>query len=119
MRVHVVAGTELDVCDACGCVYFEYFDGEPGALARSLRPLLKPRATPAIDRLSGCPECGGELALRSYLDDGPQLYRCTACLGVFATPGMLGALAVYREAPAPKEPEPTLLDRILRYFQGD
>lgn len=99
--VRVVLGvaevTVLDVCGACGGVFFDYFAGEPAQLARKL--LGKNPNTDAVlvtmVREPACPSCSDELALATYLDDGPLLYRCDGCLAAFVTARQLQLLAEF------------------------
>ena len=50
-----------------------------------------------------------------YLDTGPAVARCGRCMGLFATPIQLRALASYSEAEEP-EAEPSLLQRLRSFF---
>lgn len=106
----------VDVCDRCGCVFLEYFDGEPGALARALiHGPEEPADGLAVAERLLCPDCELPFELRRYLEEGPHLHRCGACLAVFATPSQLRELADHR---VPEPPEPTLLTRLLSLVRG-
>ena len=102
----------VDACDRCGSVFLEYFDGEPGALARALAATgdAPPEGVATSGDRPTCPDCELPLELRRYLDQGPFVHRCGACLAVFATPLQLRALADHRMH---ADPEPTFLDRLL------
>src|SRR5688572_790801 len=73
----------VDVCHACGGVWFDWFDGEATALSRTLDVgraedgRLHPRAP-------RCPRDGGGLVAQPYLDSGPPVLRCPDCMGLFA-----------------------------------
>ncbi len=93
---------EVDVCTGCGSAFFEYFDGEPAALARALRdaPLLTQDAVGSLVK-TGCPDCATNYELMRYLDDGPYLFRCHGCMAVFATAEQLMSLARFSETEQP------------------
>ncbi len=103
MTAHHVAHqgeqVEVDVCDGCGSVFLDYFDGEPGAVARSLETAGRFKPGVAVSPTKGCPECRADLVLTPYLDEGgPDIYRCGRCGGAFLLPVQLGAIADYRPA---------------------
>lgn len=99
--VRVVLGVgetaTLDVCGACGAGFVDYFAGELAQLARKLigsDPVASAPIT-SLARPPSCPDCADELALATYLDDGPLLYRCDGCLAAFVTARQLQLLAEY------------------------
>jgi hypothetical protein len=87
----------VDLCDRCGGVYLEFFDGEPAELAREVTPYLLHEHTPRRPWGDGqpiaCPDCERVMEVQPYLDDGPHVARCHRCLAVFATPEQVLALA--------------------------
>lgn len=105
---------ELDVCTRCGGVFFDYFDGEPGALARRLEVSFVRRGIP--DNPVHCTDCEEPMTLTEWLDNGPSLFRCTSCMAIFATPEMIAQLAVFTVEP---EPEPSWFARLWRSFAGE
>lgn len=91
---------ELDACIRCGGVFLDYFDGEPAAIAAELRDAVRPRAR--IEAPVTCTDCDVSMELQRYMETGPELFRCTACMAAFVTPEQLGALARFtlpNEAP--------------------
>lgn len=109
---------EVEICNRCGGVFLEFFDGEPGELSRSLlahdgHEAALPRAPPAA---VACPDCGVPMAELRYLDVGPRVSRCDACMAVFATRQQLRELADFRPPEQPPEPEPSLLGRLRAFF---
>jgi hypothetical protein len=111
----------VEICRPCGGAFLEYDDGEPGALARALAQ--SPEGPKATARLLGgapvCPDCDLALVLRSYLDRGPDLFRCGGCLSAYATRTQLEALAAWRPSAEPEVPPepPSLWDLIRRLFR--
>jgi Zn-finger nucleic acid-binding protein len=91
------AGSEsaaVEQCPRCGSLFFDYFDGDPGALGRAIEEAGHFVARVATAGES-CPACRVPLELMPYLDEGPEIYRCGACGGSFLTPAQLGAVADY------------------------
>jgi hypothetical protein len=114
-------GIMVEICRPCGGAFLEYDDGEPGALARALAQSDEgPKATARL--LGGapvCPDCDLAMVLRSYLDRGPDLFRCGGCLAAFATRRQLEELAAWRpteEPEAPREPA-SVWDLIRKVFR--
>ncbi len=110
--------TTVDVCESCGGMYLDYFDGEPSAIARALIGELKETGLqrPPLEEPPRCPGCSRDMNLLEYLeDDGPPLYRCSGCLAVFATPEQRRAIA---EFVATADPEPSVFRRIWRGLFG-
>lgn len=106
---------EVDICGFCGGVYLEFFDGEPGGLARSILRRLPGVEQPAQPRPAqpSCPDCGTTMESRHYLDNGPRVARCDSCLAVFADAEGLRALATYSDqSPAPR----TLMQWLRSFF---
>ena len=63
---------KVNICNTCNGVYFDYFDGEPGELARALLPTIEEvasRGSPPV-REPVCPHCEREMTLLPYLEDG-------------------------------------------------
>lgn len=86
---------EVDRCPSCGSIFLDYFDGEPGAVARAIERAghAKPGLAPAG---VSCPACREPLAPLPYLANGPEVLRCGGCGGCFLTPAQLGAVADFR-----------------------
>ena len=102
LAVHDQA-VELDVCRQCGGVFLDYFDGEPAAIAAHLRDSVRPGAG-AINLPVTCTDCDVAMELQSYLETGPEMFRCTACMAAFVTPDQVGVLARFTmpDTPAPE-----------------
>jgi Zn-finger nucleic acid-binding protein len=85
----------IDLCDRCGGVFLEFFDGEPGSLSREIRQHLSRFESPL--KVGGdpfaCPDCNRVMEVHPYLDEGPNIARCNRCMAVFATPEQVRALA--------------------------
>jgi hypothetical protein len=99
----------IDLCERCGSVFVEFFDGEPVEISRVLSGHLA--AAAAIERPAVllCPDCQKEMVLRPYLDTGPEVARCESCLALFATPDDLRALCAIEV----EEAEPSWLTRTV------
>ncbi len=96
---------EIDRCAACGGTFFDFFDGEPIALAAGTVRDAPPSASRLPLRAPTCPDCGIPMERRAYLGEGPELARCEGCLGLFVGAGELASLAQTQLAP-PGEPPP-------------
>lgn len=83
---------ELDACVQCGGVFLDYFDGEPAAIAAELRDSARKGAA-KLDLPVTCTDCDVAMELQSYLETGPDMFRCTACMAAFVTPDQVDALA--------------------------
>lgn len=102
----VPAGTgesaEVDLCELCGGVFIEFFDGEPASVALGVQalvheaPIAPSRAWP---ERAGCPDCGVPMRAMRYMDgeEGPPVFRCDSCMALFVGHGQLGELADYAE----------------------
>lgn len=100
MRSEAVPSAEVDVCDTCGGLWVDWFDGEVHTLAAEAEAARVDRGTPPpgmLDDLakggtSSCPRCMRELTSELYRfpdanDDeiltGVELLRCAECAGSF------------------------------------
>jgi Zn-finger nucleic acid-binding protein len=88
----------IDLCDQCGGVFLEFFDGEPAGLSREITAHLTGFDSPL--RVGGappsCPDCDRHMDVYPYLGEGPNLARCNRCMAVFATPEQIRALSNFR-----------------------
>lgn len=86
----------IDVCDACGGLWLDWFDGEVQALAASAeavrleRGSMPPRSRPPAQ--AACPRCQRALEADTYrfpdasegeLLPDVELLRCPECIGCF------------------------------------
>jgi len=99
MRCEAVPSAEVDVCDACGGLWVDWFDGEVHTLAAEAEAARVDRGTvppgftvPARGGSGACPRCQRALATELYrfadasddeLVSGVELLRCTECAGSF------------------------------------
>src|SRR5262245_17417627 len=111
---------DVDVCEVCRGVWFDWFDGEAGALASKM-PLVA-GAAPHGRAGGACPRDGEQLVTQPYLDSGPNVERCPTCLGLFARREVIPMLAVFHRTMPEKPPEPlhreSLLARLWHAFAG-
>ncbi len=106
---------EVDICSSCGGVFFDFFDGEPGDLARGVLTCYPPAEGEDDTELSGeltCAECGASMALHKYMDKGPAIGRCDACVAIFATPAQLRRLAEMVFTAKELDDPPSLMQRL-------
>ncbi|MCB9594696.1 MAG: zf-TFIIB domain-containing protein [Sandaracinaceae bacterium] len=108
---------EIDRCDRCGGTFFEFFDGEPIRLAYQTEETAPPTAGAAGSRPPVCPDCGTAMTLRRYLDVGPPVARCDACMALFLSPADLADLAATRLAPAPPAGPASWMERLMRWVR--
>ena len=103
MRCESVPSAEIDVCDACGGLWVDWFDGEVHTLAAEAEAARVDRGTPlpgiAAQPRGGsgaCPRCLRALSPELYrfadasedeLVSGVELFRCSECAGSFVPRG--------------------------------
>ena len=106
----------VDLCDHCGGVFLEFFDGEPSALAKEIRTHLELFETPL--RVGGdpfaCPDCRRTMDVHPYLDEGPSIARCNRCMALFATPEQIRALSNFGFMQDP----PTWFERLVAMLRS-
>jgi len=85
----------VDVCDQCGGVFLEFFDGEPGSLARGVLEHLEQVSDAGESGTPTCPDCGLPMSSMRYMKTGPRLARCGNCMGVYVTARQLQPLAEF------------------------
>ena len=101
MRQEPVPSAEVDVCDACGGLWIDWFDGDIPTLAAEAEAARLDRGTPipsgpaalTPDSRNGiCPRCTKTLqadtfrfpdAAEGELIDHVELLRCAECAGSF------------------------------------
>jgi Zn-finger nucleic acid-binding protein len=109
---------EVERCQTCLGVWFDWFDGETSALAHAL-PHAEVDAR-ASRRGGSCPRDGAQLHTQPYLDVGPRVDRCPECLGLFAGRAQLAQLADFHTRMPEASPEPiertSLLARLWYAF---
>lgn len=109
-------GAQIDHCELCGGVFLEFFDGDPGELCRGiLERALKHSGGSQPTTTNLCPDCSIPMEPRRYLRDGPAISRCGGCMGLFATPSQLLALAAHAEPEQPASAN-SLLQRLRSFF---
>lgn len=101
----------IDACDRCGGVFFDFFDGTPGQLARALESEGKRPESRQAGAVGNCPACLVSLSAHTELD---EVYRCGSCFGVFATPAGLKRLA--QTFVLDVEPRESLWQRLVDVF---
>src|SRR2546430_10112745 len=92
-RVIEEDAVDVDVCESCRGVWFDWFDGDAGAVANRI-PAIE-IAAPSGRSGGACPRDGAPLATQPYLDAGPNVERCPTCLGLFAPSAVIPALATF------------------------
>ena len=100
MRCEAVPSAEIDVCDPCGGLWVDWFDGEVHTLAAEAEAARVDRGEPpprvgarrARDGAGTCPRCQRPLTPELYrfsdasddeLVTGVELLRCSECAGSF------------------------------------
>jgi Zn-finger nucleic acid-binding protein len=98
MRCETVPSAEVDVCDSCGGLWVDWFDGDVHTLAAETEAARIDRGTPLptpnakAGGSGACPRCIRALGPEHYRfrdasDDelltGVELLRCSECLGSF------------------------------------
>lgn len=102
MRSQPIPSAEIDICDACGGLWVDWFDGEIHTLAAEAEEARErggwgPRTATSGAAGSGqcsghCPRCRRPLSAELHrfsdaregeLVDGVELFRCPDCAGSF------------------------------------
>lgn len=97
MRQEPVPSAEVDVCDACGGLWIDWFDGDIPTLAAEAEEARASRGTPIPSRPASpghgsCPRCTRPLHADTFhfpeaaagdLIDHVELLRCEECAGSF------------------------------------
>ena len=119
LRLRDGGTTGVDLCDSCGGVFLEFFDGEPVALSRRLLPALHPARpeAPSVGNEPLCPDCRTPMVEQPYLRRGPSIARCESCMSVFATRAQLQELAGFR-IPDDGGAAPTWADAMAERLAG-
>ena len=91
---------EVDLCTTCGGLFLEFFDGEPSLLADGVLAInVDAPPAPATDdeAPATCPDCRVKMRRTRYMQEeaGPLVYRCDACMAVFANHWQARELAAY------------------------
>jgi len=110
---------QVDLCPRCGCVFMEFFDGEPSELSRRLEKHLRSArwTTSLPSKTIECPACEVPMIARNYLDGGPLIVRCEHCMAVFATPSQVEDLAMYQSVGGRQKPP--WLERLRAMLMGE
>lgn len=134
MTAQHIAEAEVDVCNACGGMWVDWFDGEVKKVAsevlrgegeRLSRPSAPTSSLRAEAMATGaCPRCTRQLVVERYVvvtekregnekkvvkqQTGADLMRCEECAGVFvsrSSAGLLSALPADEPPPSSAQPE--------------
>jgi Zn-finger nucleic acid-binding protein len=103
MRAENTQSAEVDVCDACGGMWVDWFDGDVQSIAIEAELARVERGTPLPPALGEkppspkcCPRCSQILSAELYrfadarddeLVSGVELFRCADCAGAFVPRG--------------------------------
>jgi len=120
MNTRTVEGTAaVDCCARCGGAWLDWFDGSPPELARSLHPDSSGSARP-IGPLMECPRCRASLEPEAF-QNGPTVYRCGACFGLFVPKDFIAELARVEPKEAPQETSAlrSFITRVRAVFGDD
>lgn len=104
----------VDICQDCGGAYFDFLDGTPGLLARTLLKKDNDSTSVAEEPIRGgrCPDCG------EAMEEHPDLscvYRCRICWSVFCTAVALDSLANTCAVIERREPK-TFFTKLIEAF---
>jgi hypothetical protein len=101
-------------CDSCHGVWLDWYGEEASRVAQQVPPA--PRGGPGGRPGGDCPRDGSALVERPYLDAGPVVERCPACLGLFAPRPQIAPLAAFHERIPVEGPEPIVWVSWLSRF---
>src|SRR4051812_35556699 len=118
MMSFAIAGGDVERCQSCQGVWFDWFDGETSSLASRLPAGVD---VGVHQRTGGqCPRDRVRLESHPYLDAGPRVERCPECLGLFAGRAQLAALADFHTRMPADSQEPiersSLFERLWHAF---
>lgn len=105
-----VEESTIDVCEGCGGVWLDWFDGEATELARQAAPLPPIESAPPPLSRHSCPRCVVALDRESFLGQGPDVLRCSGCMGLFVPRTSFDDLLAIKPADA-DEPPPSIHPR--------
>ncbi len=113
----------IDLCPKCGAVFLDFFDGDPGIVARALSEHLNDPSnswTEGLDSTEAlcCPDCECELNSSLYGGDGPSLFRCPKCASVFLSKRQFRELANYEETLYLDENEDDWFRKLVRALRS-
>lgn len=119
MTDRTVNGATVDCCPRCGGVWLDWFDGSPPELARSLPPASSGSGRP-IGSLLECPRCRASVEGEAF-QNGPTVFRCGACYGLFVPRDGIAELARMEPTEAPQEKSAirSFISRIRAVFGDD
>jgi len=128
MRCEAVPSAEIDVCDGCGGLWVDWFDGEVRTIAVEAEvarvdrgALLRAHPVDGTNAARGsgaCPRCQRQLANELYrftdasedeLVSGVELLRCAECAGSFVSRASAHLLLDRVREPRP----PTLWEALV------
>ena len=132
MRPEAVPSAEVDICDACGGLWLDWFDGDVPTLAAEAERAQVDRGTPipaAPPQGPGiCPRCVRALVADTYrfpdaapgeLIDHVELLRCTECAGSFVSRSSAHLLLDRATTPKTVGLWQALLDYLKRLVAGN
>lgn len=116
MTIEGLDGADVDVCNACGGIWIDWFDGEIRAVARETlaKDLVgRPSASDARNEaraVGACPRCTRQLVHERYvvraepaaIATGAELLRCEECAGAFVSRDSAALLATLPLDEAPR-----------------
>ena len=133
MTQKALGEAEVDVCNACGGLWVDWFDGEVRNIATEALSHPSHAPMPPAERneavaIGACPRCTRQLARERYVmkaavkssdptdrqgmqtmtqETGAELLRCEECAGVFVSRTSAETLATLTpdEAPPPSNPD--------------
>lgn len=118
LRAIPLGGVIVDVCDGCGGVWFDWFDGDVPSLAVEISQQARaPSGAPAEGCLA-CPRCGVALHDESFQGQGPGVLRCPSCQGIFVPHGALAPLAALASLPEDAPRDTSFWSRLWLALRG-
>jgi|GEM_PF-927672 len=117
LRPVQVQESTVDLCDHCGGVWFDWYDGDTPSLAREVDALERlPEGRPAGGQLA-CPRCSVDLVDESFQGKGPPVLRCASCQGVFVPRSAIALVAALADVPDEGERDASFWGRLMAFFR--
>ena len=100
----------IDRCPTCGGMWIDWYDGDAVGVLQGL-----PESGGQVEgqRSSECPRCRGALLPEPFRDDGPEVFRCNQCFGMFVPGEAVGIIAALRDKSADRTALGRWIERVL------
>ena len=109
----------IDVCDACGGIWVDWFDGDLVTMVRSAH-IVASGGIPDRRGDATCPRCRSALSWEHYQEGRGEVLRCSDCAGAFVPRTSVPAIVALAAAGTERAPLDALsrLASVLQRWLG-